>query len=72
MIRMVVAVAAAAMSRVPGLPASAVAAARAKTGTSASIAAGAKLAATILRWSRHSSPSEESRPRPIVAREQSS
>src|SRR5206468_3634179 len=39
---------------------------RANAGTSASTAGGVKLAATIFRCARHSSPSELKSPRPIV------
>jgi hypothetical protein len=64
---MVAAVASSAMSRRPGCHASAACVpTRANTGTKASTAGGVKLAATILRWLRQSSPSDVSRPRPIV------
>ena len=68
MIRIVVAVASAAMSHTPPFGQLAVAAnaARAKPGMAASTAAGAKLAATIRLCSRHRAPSELSRPLPIV------
>ena len=69
MMRIVAAVAEAATSTGPSRQPEAMAvAAPAKVGISRSIAAGAKLAATIRRWSRQSSPSDDSRPLPIVRR----
>ena len=63
----VAAVAEAAMSRRSGCHSSAAdCATLPKTGTSASTAGGVKLAETIFRCLRHSSPSELSRPWPIV------